>query len=86
MSTREAAGAVGESQQRGEGAVVRRSLPACEHGFLCEGFRPVLMRAASVVVVVGGASPLVTGLGRRVQRRQGCELGQLALVEFVSVL
>lgn len=86
MSTGGAAVAIGKSQQRGEGAVVRHSLPAREHGFLGEGFRPVLMRAASVVVEVARASPLVTGLGRRVQGRQGGELGQLALVEFVSVL
>lgn len=52
----------------------------------------MLVRATSVVVVlvvlvvVGGASPLATGLGRGVQGRQGGELGQLALVEFVGVL
>lgn len=92
VSLRREAGAVDESEQRREGAVVRRSLPAREHGFLGERFRPVLVRATSVMVVlvvlvvVGGASPLAAGLGRRVQGRQGGELGQLALVEFVGVL
>lgn len=78
-----AAGAVGKREQRGEGAVVWRSLPAREHGFLFEASRPV---RSGRVPLVGWASPLVAGPGQGVQRRQGRELRQVALVEFISIL
>lgn len=66
-------------EEGGEGAVVWRSLPAREHDFLVKGFRPARVRGAPLVA---RASPLGWG----VQGCQGGELGQLALVEFVSVL
>lgn len=75
-----AVGAPGKSEQGGEGAVVWGSLPAREHGFL---LRPVRIRR---VALVGWAPPLVAGLGHGVERRQGCELRQVAFVEFISVL
>lgn len=70
-------------EEGGEGAVVWRSLPAREHDFLVKGFRPARVRGAPLVA---RASPLAAGLGWGVQGCQGGELGQLALVEFVSVL
>lgn len=75
-----AVGALGKSEQRGEGAVVWCCLPAREHGFL---LRPVRMRR---VALVGWALPLVAGLGQGVERRQGRELRQVAFVEFISIL
>lgn len=83
MSLLGAAGAIGEPEQRGEGAVVGRSVPACEHGFLGEGCGPVGVGGAPVV---GRALPLAALPGWGVERRQGGELGQLALVELVCVL
>lgn len=83
MSLLGAAGAVGEQEQRGEGAVVGRSLPACEHGFLGEGCGPVGIGGAPVV---GRASPLAALPGWGVEGRQGGELRQLPLVELVGVL
>lgn len=75
--------AVGEPEQGGEGAVVGCSLPAREHGFRFESLRPVRIGR---VPPGAGASPLAAGLGQGVERRQGRELGQVALVEFVSIL
>ena len=72
--------AVDESDQGAEGAVVWLSLPAREHDFLAKGFRPARVPLAA------RASPVAAGLGRGVERRQGGELGQLALVESISVL
>lgn len=76
-------GAIGESEQGAEGAVVGCSLPAREHGFLLKASRPVRIRR---VPLVGWASMLVAGLGRGVERRQGRELRQVAFVEFISIL
>lgn len=78
-----AAGAVSKSEEGGECAVVWRSLPACEHDFPGKRLRPARVRG---VPLVARASPLVAGLGRGVERCQGGELGQVALVEFVGVL
>lgn len=72
--------AVHEPEQRREGAVVWLSLPAGEHEFLAKSCRP------SRVALVFGASPAAASLGRGVEGRQGGELRQLALVEFVSAL
>lgn len=83
MSLLGAARAVSEPEQWGKGAVVGRSLPAREHGFLGEGCGPVGVGGAPVV---GRASPLATLPRWGVEGRQGGELGQLALVELVSVL
>lgn len=83
MSLLGVAGAVSEPEQRGEGAVVGRSLPAREHGFLGEGCGPVGVGGAPVV---GRALPLAALPGRGVEGCQGGELGQLALVELVGVL
>lgn len=71
-----------ESGEWGEGEVVLWSLQACEHGFLGNGLRPSRVGG----VPLAGASPLAARLGRAVERRQGGELRQLALVQFVSVL
>lgn len=70
-------------EKGGESAVIWRFLPACEHDFLVEGFRPARVGAAPLVA---RAPPLAVGLVRGMQGCQGGELGQLALVEFVSVL
>lgn len=75
--------AVGEAQQRGEGAVVLRSLPAREHDFLAKGCGPA---GVGGVPLGGRAAPVALGLGRGVEGRQGGELRQLALVELVGVL
>lgn len=75
------AGAVSESEERGEGAVVWRSLPAREHCFLAKGFRPSGVRG---VPLAARASALAAGLG--LEGRQGGELGEVALVEFISIL
>lgn len=83
MPLLEAAGAVGKPEEGGEGAVVWRSLPPREHEFLGRGFRPARVRG---VPLVARASPLVAGPGGGVEGRQGGELGQVALVEFVGVL
>lgn len=83
MSLLRVAGTIGESEEGGEGAVVWRSLPTCEHDFLGKGFRP---SGVLGVPLVARASPVAASLGRGVERRQGGELGQLALVEFISVL
>lgn len=77
------AGAIGESEEWGEGAVVWCSLPAREHDFLVKEFRPARVRG---VPWVARASPLAASLGGGVERSQGGELGQLALVEFISIL
>lgn len=74
------AGAIGKSEEGGEGAVVWCSLPAREHDFLGKGFRP------SRVPLVFRASPLAGSLGRCVEGCQGGELRQLALVEFIGIL
>lgn len=78
-----ALGAVGKCEQGAEGAIVWCSLPAREHGFLFKALRPVRMGR---VPLVGWASPLVAGLGQGVERRQGRELRQVALVELISIL
>lgn len=77
------AGAVCESEEWGEGAVVWRFLPAREHDFLFKGFRPSRVRG---VPLVARASPVAAGLGRGMERRQGGELRELALVEFIGIL
>lgn len=58
-------------------------MPAREHDFLVKEFRPARVRG---VPWVAGASPLAASLGGGVERCQGGELGQLALVEFISIL
>lgn len=70
-----------EDVSRGaEGAVVwSGSLPAREHGFLGEALTPGR-------TPVGRASPPAAGPGRGVERCQGGELRQVALVEFLSIL
>lgn len=82
MSLLRATGAVSESDQRSEGTVVWRLLPASEHDFLVKGFRPSRVLG---VPLVSGALPVAASLGRGVEGRQGGELGQLALVEFISI-
>lgn len=83
MSSPRVVRAVCESEEGGEGTVVRCSLPACEHDFLVKGFRP--SRVLSVPLV-SRASPVAASLGRGVERCQGGELRELALVEFISTL
>lgn len=78
-----AGGAVCKSEEGGEGAVIWCSLPVCEHGFLFKALRPVRIRR---IPLVDWASPLVTGLGQGVERRQGSELRQVTFVEFISIL
>lgn len=77
------AGAISKSEQGSEGAVVWRFLPACEHDFLGKGFRPSRVWG---VPLGARASPVVASLRRGVERRQGGELRQMALVEFISIL
>lgn len=74
------AGAISKPEEGGEGAVVWRFLPACEHDFLGKGFRP------SRVPLVFQASPVAATFRRSVERSQGGELRQLALVEFICIL
>lgn len=71
MSLFRAGGAIGESEKRGEGAVVWPSLPACEHDFLVIGLRPSKGRGVPLVV---RALSVAASLGRGVERRQGGEL------------
>lgn len=58
-------------------------MPACEHDFLAKGFRPSGVRD---VPLAARASTLAAGLGRGVKGRQGGELREVALVEFISIL
>lgn len=76
-------GSIGKSEQGGEGAIVWCSLPVCEHFFLFKALRPVWICR---IPFVAWASSLVVGLGKGVERCQGSELRQVALVEFISIL
>lgn len=83
MSLPEVAGVICESEEGGEGAVVWLALPVCEHDFLAKGCRPSGVRR---VPLVSRASPVAASLGRGMERRQRGELGEVALIEFISIL
>lgn len=75
--------AICELEEGGEGGVVWPSLPACEHDFLGKAFRPARVLSRPLVP---RASPVAARLGRSVERCQGGELRQLALIELISTL
>lgn len=74
-------GAISKSEEGGEGAVVWPSLPAGQQDFLVWGVRPSRVQG---VPLVFSASLVAAAPGWRVESRQGCELGQMALIEQIG--